>query len=323
VGTRELGELVLAAMAIAVVSFADTSVLSRVYAARLKQPMDPNQELVGLGAANLAAGLFQGFPISSSASRTPVAESAGAKTQVTGLVGAAAIALLLVLAPRLLTDLPATALASVVIASAFGLFEWRDLRRLYRIQRWEFWLSIAAFLGVAVLGPVPGIIIAILIALAEFVWDGWRPHYAVLGRADGVKGYHDITRYPQARQIPGLVLFRWDAPLFFANAEQFREVLMRVVAQAAQPVRWVAVSAEPVTSIDITSVDMLVELDESLQKSGIQLVWAEMKDPVKDKLKRFEVFAGLGEHRFFPTIGAAVKAYLQHHPVEWVDWEDR
>ena len=310
-------------LAVALVSFADTSVLSRVYAAKTRTYVDPNQEMVGLGAANLAAGFFQGFPISSSSSRTPVAEAAGSRTQLTGVVGALAVALLLVVAPDLLQNLPTSALAAVVIASAIGLFEFADLRRIYRIQRWEFWLSIACTVGVAVLGAIPGIGLAILIAVIEFLWDAWRPYSAVLGRAEGVKGYHDITRYPDARRIPGLVLFRWDAPLFFANAELFQERVLDAVAASPTPVRWLVVAAEPVTSVDITSADMLAELDETLHAAGIELCFAEMKDPVKDKMKRFGLFSRLGEETFFPTMGAAVSRYLATHPVEWEDWEDR
>ena len=310
-------------LAVALVSFADTSVLSRTYAARLRTPVDPNQEMVGLGVANLAAGFFQGFPISSSSSRTPVAEAAGSKTQLTGVVGAIAICLLLIFAPNLLQDLPNTALAAVVIASAIGLFEVSDLRRIYRIQRWEFWLSMVCFVGVATLGAIPGIVVAIVIAVIEFLWDGWRPHSAVLGRVDRVKGYHDITRYPEARLIPGLVLLRWDAPLFFANAELFSERVLDVVAGSPTPVRWLVVAAEPVTSIDVTAADAICELDDTLHTAGIELCFAEMKDPVKDKLKRFEVFARLGEQTFFATLDEAVSAYLASSSVEWVDWEDR
>ncbi len=310
-------------VAVALVSFADTSVLSRTYAARLRTPVDPNQEMVGLGVANLAAGFFQGFPISSSSSRTPVAEAAGAKTQLTGVVGALAICVLLMVAPDLLKDLPNTALAAVVIASAIGLFEVSDLRRIYRIQRWEFWLSMACFAGVATLGAIPGIVLAIVIAVIEFLWDGWRPHSAVLGRVERVKGYHDITRYPEARLIPGLVLLRWDAPLFFANAELFSERALDAVASSPTPVRWLVVAAEPVTSIDVTAADAICELDDTLHSAGIELCFAEMKDPVKDKLKRFEVFARLGEKTFFGTLGEAVSAYRASHAVEWVDWEDR
>jgi high affinity sulfate transporter 1 len=310
-------------IAVALVSFADTSVLSRTYAARLRTPVDPNQEMVGLGIANLAAGLFQGFPISSSSSRTPVAEAAGAKTQLTGVVGALAVALLLLLAPALLQNLPQAALAAVVIAAAIGLVEVSDLRRIYRIQRWEFWLSIACFAGVAAFGAIPGIAIAIVIAVIEFLWDGWRPHSAVLGRVERVKGYHDITRYPDARLIPGLVLFRWDAPLFFANAELFQKRVLQAVASAPKPVHWVVVAAEPVTSVDVTAADMVAELDDNLHAAGIELCFAEMKDPVKDKLKRFGLFTRLGEQTFFATVGEAVSAYLATHPVDWVDWEDR
>ena len=321
--TDDIVAVLIGGTAVALVSFADTSVLSRAYAARTRTRVDPNQEMVGLGAANLAAGFFQGFPISSSSSRTPVAEAAGARTQLASVVGALAIAVLLLVAPNLLRHLPTAALAAVVIASAITLFEVTDLRRIYRIQQWEFWLSMVCFAGVAVLGVIPGIGLAIVLAVIEFLWDGWRPHSAVLGRAEGVKGYHDITRYPDARRIPGLVLFRWDAPLFFANAELFHERVLDAVAQSPTAVRWFVVAAEPVTSIDITAADMIAELDKELHDRGIELHFAELKDPVKDKLRRFELFAHFGEQSFFPTLGAAVARYLEIHPVEWVDWEDR
>jgi MFS superfamily sulfate permease-like transporter len=297
-------------------------VLSRAYAARTATQVDPNQEMVGLGAANLAAGFFQGFPISSSASRTPVAEAAGARTQLTGVVGAVAVALLLLLAPNLLRHLPAAALAAVVIASAIGLFEFADLVRIFRIQQWEFWLSVLCFVGVAVFGAIPGIGLAIVIAIIEFLWDAWRPYSAVLGRAKGVAGFHDITRYPDARQIPGLVLFRWDAPLFFANAELFKQRVLDTVAKSVASVRWLVVAAEPITSVDVTAADALAELDGTLHEAGIELCFAELKDPVKDKLKRFGLFARIGESFFFPTIEAAADSYLQSHAVDWTDRPD-
>ena len=320
--TSDIVPILIGGSAVALVSFADTSVLSRAYAARTGVKVDPNQEMVGLGAANLAAGFFQGFPISSSSSRTPVAEAAGARTQLTGVVGALAVAALLLAAPNLLQDLPAAALAAVVIASAIGLIEVTDLRRLFRIHQWEFWLSMVCFVGVAVLGAIPGIGLAVVMAVIEFLWDGWRPYSAVLGRADGVAGYHDITRYPEARQIPGLVLFRWDAPLFFANAELFKERVLDAVAKSPTPVRWLVVAAEPVTSADVTSADTLAELDKILHDAGIELCFAELKDPVKDKLKRFGVFAHVGERFSFLTIDAAVKTYIERHAIDWVDWED-
>jgi high affinity sulfate transporter 1 len=318
----DLVPILTGGLAVAMVSFADTSVLSRVYAGRTDSKVDANQEMVGLGAANLAAGFFQGFPVSSSSSRTPVAEAAGGRTQVTGVVGALAVALLLVVAPDLLQHLPSSALAAVVIASAIGLIEIEDLLRIYRIQAWEFWLSIVCFIGVAVLGVIPGIGVAIVIAVIEFLWDGWRPHSAVLGRADGVKGYHDITRYPDARQVPGLVLFRWDAPLFFANAEFFREQALEAIDDAPEPVKWLVVAAEPVTSVDVTAADALADLEQTLTDRGVDLYFAELKDPVKDKLRRFGLLARFGEESFFPTIGAAVNAYVDRYEVRWIDWED-
>jgi MFS superfamily sulfate permease-like transporter len=286
----------------------------------MKAPVDSSQEMIGLGAANLAAGFFQGFPTSSSSSRTPVAEAAGSKTQLTGVVGAVAIALLLVLAPDLLQNLPSTALAAVVIAAALGLFEFRDLRRIHRIQPWEFWLSMLCFAGVAVFGAIPGIAIAIVMAIIEFLWDGWRPHSAVLGRVENLKGYHDLARYPNARLVPGLVMLRWDAPLFFANAEFFHARALEAIESAPTPARWLLVAAEPVTSVDVTAADALVELEEHLRGRGVRLHFAEMKDPVKDKLKRFGIF---DRFEYFATLGEAVKKYLESNPVDWVDWEDR
>ncbi|MDN6860404.1 sulfate permease [Pseudomonas sp. CAN2814] len=313
----DLLEVLLGGVAVALVSFADTSVLSRTYAARLKTPVNPNQEMFGLGVANVASGLFQGIPISSSSSRTPVAEAAGSQTQLTGIVGALAVTLLLLVAPNLMQHLPTSALAAVVIAAALGLFEIADLRRIFRLQQWEFWLSIGCFAGVAVFGAIPGICIAVVISVIEFLWDGWRPHHAVLGRVDGVRGYHDVTRYPNARRIPGLVLLRWDAPLFFANAEQFQNQVLAALDASPTPVQRLVIAASPVTSIDITSADMLAELDRALEQRGVELQFAEMKDPVKDKMKQFELFEGLGANAFHPTLGAAVDAYLADSGVDW------
>ena len=318
INRSDMIQVLIGGCAVAMVAFADTSVLSRTYAAKLRLKVDPNQEMVGLGAANLAAGLFQGFPISSSSSRTPVAEAAGAKTQVAGIVGAVTVASMLVVAPRLLRYLPNSALAGLVIAAAIGLFEFRDLARILRLQPWEFWLSIACFAGVAVFGVVPGIGIAVVIAVLEFLWDGWRPHYAVLGRVEGIRGYHDIARFPEARRVPGLVLFRWDAPLFFANAELFHERVLEAVAKSPTPARRIVVTAEPVTSIDLTAADMLVDLERALQESGVELRFAEMKEPVKDKLRRFGLLERFGTESFDPTVGAAVDRYVADHGVDWV-----
>ena len=307
----DIGPVLAGGIAVAIVAFADTSVLSRTFAAKTGTRVDPNQEMVGLGAANLAAGFFQGFAISSSSSRTPVAEAAGSKTQMTGVVGALIVALVIVAAPNLFKDLPYAALAAVVIAAAIGLFEFADLGRIYRIQNWEFWLSIVCTIGVAIFGAITGIAIAIVLAVIEFLWDGWRPHWAVMGKPEGVDGYHDITRYPDAATVPGLLLFRWDAPLFFANAELFNQRILDAIAASPTPVRRVVVAAEPITSVDVTSADALTELDKVLKGDGIELCFAELKDPVKDKLKRFGLLAEFGEDRFSPTTETAVSNFLR------------
>ena len=318
----DIGDLLVASSGIALVSFADTSVLSRTFAARNRLRADPNRELFGLGAANLVAGLLQGFPISSSASRTPVAEAAGARTQLTGVVGALAIIVLLVAAPWLLRDLPVTALAAVVISAAIRIFDFGELRIFYKVRRSDFVLCAIAFLAVALLGVLTGIAVAVAVSLLDFVRRAWRPHDAILGRAPGVKGYHDITRYPDARQIPGLLLFRWDAPLFFANADTFRERIVRTVDEAIVPVRWVVIAAEPITDVDTTAAEMLRELDKELASRSAELAFAEMKDPVKDRLERYGLQKKIGHEFFFPTLGVAVKAFLDRNEVAWTDWED-
>jgi high affinity sulfate transporter 1 len=322
ISLADLGALAAGAVAITLVSFADTSVLSRTFALRGGYEVNQNQEMIALGAANVAAGLFQGFSISSSSSRTPVAEQAGAKTQITGVVGALCIALLLLFAPALLQNLPNAALGAVVIASCLSLVDVQGVVRLYHLRRGEFVLSIVCFLGVALLGVIQGIFIAVALALLGFIWRAWRPYDAVLGRVEGLKGYHDITRYPEAKRIPGLVIFRWDAPLFFANAEIFREHVLQAIADAPTPTKWIVVAAEPVTDIDITAGEAMSALDDALEKVDIELVFAEMKDPVKDRLKQYGLFTKIGTDLFFPTLERAVDAYLESHTVEWVEWEE-
>lgn len=322
VSVADLRALLAGAAAVAVVSFADMSVLSRTFAQRNGYEADPNQELVALGVANIAAGFFQGFSVAGSASRTPVAEHAGARTQLTGMVGALCIALLLVFSPGLLTNLPHAALGAVVIAACLSLVEVAGLVRLYRLRASEFGLSVVCFLGVALVGVVQGIFIAVGLALIALIWRAWRPYDAVLGRVDGLKGYHDISRHPEARRIPGLVLFRWDAPLFFANAGVFRDHVLSAVSNAPTRTRWVVVAAGPVTDVDVTAADVLQDLDRDLQHEGIELCFAEMKGPAKDRLKRYGLFDKLGKESFFPTVGRAVSRYLEVTGVVWVDWDE-
>ena len=322
VSLADLLALVPGALGIALIAFTDTSVISRTFAARRGDSVDPDHELVALGVANVAGALIGGFPISSSATRTPVAEAAGATTQVTGLVGAVVVVLLLVVEPGLLTNLPSTALAAIVIAAALSLFDLSGAGRLLRLRRSEFGLSIVSFLGVVLFGVLPGIGIAVGLSLLDFIRHAWRPHDAVLGRVPNYKGYHDIERHPDALQVPGLLLYRWDAPLFFANADLFRIRALAVVRGVEPPVRWLVVSAEPVTDVDTTAADALDELITDLARAGVELHFAEMKGHVKDRLRDYGVYQRMGDTCFHPTVGTAVKAYLAGHAVAWVDWED-
>ena len=241
---------------------------------------------------------------------------------MTGLVGAGCIALLLVFLPTLLQNLPSSALAAVVISASLSLVEVPAVARLYRLRRSEFVLSILCFLGVVLFGVILGIFASVGLALLTFIWRAWRPHSAVLGRIAGVKGYHDITRHAEARRIPGLVLFRWDAPLFFANAEFFRDEVLRAVEEAPTPTRWVLVTAEPVTDVDSTAADVVGELDDELAAAGIELRFAELKGPVKDRFRKYGLFTGPGGHSYFTTIGQAVDGYLEETGVKWVDWDE-
>ena len=322
VSTAEILRLLPGALIISLLSFADTSVLSRALAQRGGYAVSQNQEMIALGAANIASGLFQGFSISSSASRTPVAEAAGARTQLTGLIGALAIALLLVLAPTLLQSLPSAVLGAVVIAACLSFADLRGMAELYRLRRVEFGLSLISFLGVAFVGVIEGIFIAIALALLVLVWNTWHPHSAILARVDGAKGYHDISRHPEGRQVPGLVLFRWDAPLFFANAELFREQILGAVSAAPTPTRWVVVAADAITDVDITGADVLVRLQGELDERGMALHFAGLKGPVKDRLRHYGTLDRIGQDIFSPTVGSAVHLYRSRHNVDWKDWDE-
>lgn len=317
----DVGPLAAGAVGICLVSFADTSVLSRTYAGKLGLRVDPNRELIGLGIANLFTGFFRGFPVSGSASRTPVAEASGARTQLTGFVGALAVFVLLVVAPGALRNVPVTALAAVVICAVLRILDVSSLKVFFRVRRSDFYLSVASMLAVVALGVLPGIAVAVTLSLLDFVRRAWKPHDAILGRAHGLKGYHDVERYPEAKQVPGLILFRWDAPLFFANADTFRKRVLDVL-EAAPQTKWVVIAAEPVTDVDTTAAEVLQELDTELAARGVELAFAEMKDPVKDRLAAYGLHKQIGGTFFFPTIGVAVKAYLRGHDVPWIDWDD-
>lgn len=319
----DLRVLAPGAAIIALLAFANTSVLSRALAARSGQRVNPDQEMLALGGANLATALMQGFPISSSNSRTPVAVAAGARTQLASIVSALVIALLLVLAPTLVKDMPQAALGAVVITACISFADWPGMFALLKQRRIEFMLAVASFLGVVFFGVIEGIAGAIALSLLVMVWNAWHPYYTVLVRVHGRKGYHDATRHPEGSRVPGLVLFRWDAQLFFANADLFREALLLAVDEAPTPIQVVIVAADAVNDIDVTAADMLIELDHELEARGIDLQFAGLKGHVRDLIMRYGLSPRFDRDHFHPTVGNAVNVYRQQYEVDWKDWGER
>jgi high affinity sulfate transporter 1 len=305
----DLPLLVATAVGMSLLAIGDTISTSTGFAARRGDEVDGNQELVGIGSANLLAGLFQGFPISTSGSRTAVAEQSGAKTQLTGVVAALAVLAMLLFVPGLVRNLPQSALAAIIIAASFSLIDLAALRRLWAVRREEFVLASVAILGVALVGVLEGIVIAVLLSIIQFFHRAWQPHYAIMGKTPQVAGYHDIRRYPDAEQIPGLLMLRWDAPIFFANANIFRKVVREQVAATAPTPLWVLVAAEPVTDVDSTAADMLVDLDKELNAAGIHLILAELKDHVREKIERYGLLDTIDHRHFYPTIEVAVEEF--------------
>ena len=308
VALSDLGLLVAGALGITLVSLTDTISTASAFAARSGDTIDANQEMVGIGAANVAAGFFQGFPVSTSGSRTAVAEQTGSKSQVTGLVGAGAITLLLVFANGLLKNLPNPTLAAVVIAASLSLADIPATKRLYQQRHTEFYLSMAAFLGVALLGVLPGIGIAVILSILNVFRRAWWPDDTELGRIDGLHGYYDKRSHPEAATPDGVVVYRFGGPLFFANARTFRDQVLRL-AHADPAPRWIVIAAEPISDVDTTAADMLEDLDLALNERGISLAFAEMSEVVQEKIHRYELTRTIDPEHFYPTINAALRGY--------------
>ncbi len=315
-GISDLPLLVGGALGIALVALTDTISTASVFAARSGQEVNGNGEMVGIGAANIAAGFFQGFPVSTSSSRTAVAEHVGARSQLAGVVGAAVIVLMLVFVPGLMRNLPQPTLAAVVISASISLADIPSLVRLWRQRRIEFLLAIAAFLGVALLGVLQGIALAVALSILNVFRRAWWPYQTTLGRVPGMPGVHDQQQYPNAEVLPGLVIFRFDAPLFFANTRTFRDQIRRFAATKPKP-RWILIAAASLTDVDTTAADMLATLDEEINADNISLVFAELKDPVREKLERYELIGPLDPAHFFPTLDAAISAFREQTGAKW------
>ena len=309
VSTRDLGNLIVDATGLAFLALADTSPVSRALALKRGDHVDSSHEMVAIGASNIAAGLFHGFPVSGSASRTAVAETNGARTQLTGVIGSAAILAILVFANDLMSNLAIATLAAILISAAFVLADLPTLAWLAKVSRVELALSLVTTIGVAWLGPMRGLGVAVALSVIDFLRRAWRPHSAVLGRIINRKGYHDLARHPDAVLAPGLVLFRFDAPLFFANADHFAQEIRAAIDDRPEPIRWVVLAAEPITDIDTTAAEMLGSLLDELDSRSVTLVVAEMKGRVKDRLRLYGLADRIGEQSLYPTIGSAMKAY--------------
>ncbi len=320
IDTADLPLLIAGAFGIALVALTDTISTASAFAARNGQEVRANQEMVGIGAANVAAGLFQGFPVSTSGSRTAVAEQSGARTQLAGVVGAAAITVMLLVLPGLLQNLPNATLAAVVIAAAMSLADLKATRRLWHQRRAEWFIMAAAFLGVTLLGVLPGIAVAIVLSILNVFRRAWWPYQTRLGLVDGVSGLHDVTRYETARELDGLVVYRFDAPLFFANARTFREQVRHLAAADPKP-RWIVLAAEPVTDVDTTAADVLLALQEELAAQGVELGVAELKDPVRSRLQQYGLGHTIPDDRSFRTLDEAIAAYVAAYP--HARWRER
>ncbi len=318
----DVGSLLGPALGVSLIAFADTGVMSRSMAARRGESVEGNDEMRALGISNVASGLFGGFSVSGSFSRTPVAEHAGARTQVTGVTGALMLVAFIMLVPDLTSYLPTSALAAVVIVAASSFVDVPAVVHLLRRAPIEGMLSLAAFAGVAIIGVLQGIVVALGLSIVAFVNQAWRPYRTELGQITGVRGYHDLTRHSGARRIDEIAIVRFDAPLFFANAGIFAH-FVRSIADGDPSLRYLVLAAEPITSIDSTAVDELVALDEHLASAGIELVIAELKGPVRDDLARYGLTDRFGPDRFAPTVGAAVDAILGHERDDIGDPSDR
>ena len=298
--------LMVGAVGITMVSLTDTIATASSFAARRGDEVDANAEMIGVGASNVVAGFFQGFAVSVSSSRTAVADQSGARTQLTGLVGAGLVALLLLVFNGLLADLPQTALAAVVIVAALSLADLPALARFARLRRSSLVLSLVASAGVIFLGVLQGIVVAIVLAILLFFRRNWWPHGTVLAEVPELGGWHAVSVHPEGRQVDGIVVFRWEAPLFFANAGQFRDQVRALVRDSSPA--YVVLQCEAVTDIDVTAAEVLKDLDEELNAKGVHLAFVELRDRLADLIVRYDLDATLQAEHFYASVEEAVAA---------------
>ena len=305
---KDFVDLLLPAAAFALVAFADLVATVRTFAHKHGYEVDPNRELSALGAANLIGGLTSAFPVSSSNSRSAVNDSSGAKSQGAVVVAAAAVGLFLLFAMPLIEPLPKAALGVIIVVAAAGLINVRSIWRLRHVRPAEVGLALVALGGVLVFGVLGGVVIAISLSIGVFLYRSARPHDAVLGRVEDVDGYHDVERFRTAETVPGLLVYRFDAPPFFANAEYLRQRVL-ALADATGDVRWLVLNAEAWTFLDATAIDALAQLHTDLDQRGVTLCFARLKGRQREIFAETGLTARVGPHRFFPTVRAAVAAF--------------
>jgi sulfate permease, SulP family len=308
VGAHDFLDLVLPAAAFSLVAFADLIATVRTFAQKHGYEVDANRELTAIGGANLVGGLTAAFPVSSSNSRSAVNDSTGARSQAAVVVAAAIVGLFLLFAMPLIEPLPKAALGVIIVVAAAGLINLRSIWRLRRVRSAELGLALVAFGGVLVFGVVGGVVVAIALSIGVFLYRAARPHDAVLGRVDDVDGYHDVARWEGAETVPGLVVYRFDAPPFFVNAEYLRQRVLALI-DASEDVRWLVLNAEAWTYLDSTAIDVLGRLGIELDQRGVALCFARLKGRQREIFAETGLTARIGPDRFFPTVRAAVAAF--------------
>ena len=309
VDSGDLGLLMLPALGIFVVGYTDNILTARAFAARGGSRIQNNQEFLAMGAANVGSSLVGGFPVSSSASRTVIAEASGARTQLYSLTAAGLVIVAVLAFSNVISAFPSAALGGLVVYAAIRLIDIDEFRRLWSFRRREFLLAISATAGVLLFDILYGVLAAVAISVVELLTRVARPHSAVLGRSEGVAGWHDLDDYPGATQIPGLVMFRYDSPLFFANAEDFYDRCLEALAGADPPARWFVLNMEAITEVDITGLDALEELRAHCESAGVVLALDHVKREVELMLDKHGVGERIGHDRMYPTHPTAIAAY--------------
>ena len=308
VGARDFIDLLLPAGAFSLVAFADLTATVRTFARRHGYEVDANRELTAIGGANLVGGLTGAFPVSSSNSRSAVNDAAGARSQAAVIVAAVVVGMFLLFAMPLIEPLPTAALGVIIVVAAGGLINLRSIWRLRHVRSAEVALAIVAFGGVLAFGVVGGVGVAIALSIGVFLYRAARPHDAVLGGVDDVDGYHDIARWEDAETVPGLLVYRFDAPPFFVNAEYLRQRVLALIDDSAQ-VKWLVINAEAWTFLDATAIDVLTRLQLDLAQRDIVLCFARLKGRQREIFQETGLTDRIGRDHFFPTVRAAVAAF--------------